>query len=719
MAPYLQELLEELSEYAPGNTGLRVREFVKDPARPGKVMVDGAGKPIMREFIHYILLTGIYADTPAASKLSLSLGHSAYLGCGRCWVRGIRVGNTIRWYGYVKPVPYMNYAKDEVPGRAPAPKGCVALVGSNTTWRTEREFKAAGESVQRGQYSASQMGTHGVCPFVTPRHTPYTFQSNLFVLPIMHALVYGVVKKFWQLLLAPVEKGKQRAWYQFQDWAKQTMSARAQAVRPTVDQGRPYTDIVKRRGQWTMEEWSAWSDSFSAYIMLPHPEKGGLWPHDRVRQAWQHLREAVVHYVRGPEVISLLGVGGSSTDARIKSFSQCADEAAESMRQFAMLMEKHFPASMCTFNLHAMVCWARQQERVRGACHYETELWVERAIQKCKRTTKFTSPVRPEAVLAGRVMVDMALARARLTSPTLRTFYEFVPEYRDAPFRAAIVDDGDLDGNQLLGAGRVPYRVSHKSSCVASLKTFLRDFGAEFGGWVSHIDRLIENGQKFCFSSQSMETFRYAHVRSEQIVHSLAYDKGVTRESFWVLMVFERVRTTKTGKRNRSGTEAMDTTVEEQRYIAEIQHFVRVRRPVSYGVGPGDDFHHDMPDLRIACCNLYKFKSRPGSGGTVLVVDSLRSPVHAACYVPLQYVHCKLIHCHGDPSARNQRGVDESSAVAKPTSTAGLVVGVNADDASTNAAQCGRGGLHYFVHFHNFLSSEDPGRGMPDGVDQD
>ena len=121
MAPYLQELLEELSEYAPGRKGLRVREFVKDPQRPGKVMVDQDGKPVMREFTHYILLTGIYADTPAASKLSLTLGHSAYLGCGKCWVRAIRVGNTIRWYGYVTPVPYMNYAKNEVPGQAPPP----------------------------------------------------------------------------------------------------------------------------------------------------------------------------------------------------------------------------------------------------------------------------------------------------------------------------------------------------------------------------------------------------------------------------------------------------------------------------------------------------------------------------------------------------------------------------------------------------------------------
>ena len=600
------------------------------------------------------------------------------------------------------------------PAKPPPPDGLLAFVGSNETWRTELELHKAGKAVQTGKYSASQMGTHGVCPFVTPRHTPYTFQSNLFVLPVMHALVYGVVKKFWQLLLAPVEKGKQRAWYQFQDWAKQTMGARAQAVRPTIDQGRPYTDIIKRRGQWTMEEWSAWADSFSAYIMLPHPEKGALWPHDRVRQAWQHLRAAVVHYIRGPEVISLLG-GDNNANARNKTFSQCADDAAESMRQFAILMEKHFPASMCTFNLHAMVCWARQQERVRGACHYETELWVERAIQKCKRTTKFTSPVRPEAVLAGRVMVDMALARARLASPTLRTFYEFVPEYRDAPFCAAIVDDGDSDGNQLLGAGRVPYRVSHKLDCVASFKTFLRDFGAEFGGWTNHVDRLFEHGQELRFTSQRMEFFRYAHVRSEQIVHSLAYDKGVTRESYWVLMVFERVRTTKTtGKRDRGGTEAMGTTVEEQRYIAEIQHFVRVR-PVPYGVG-SNDFLKDMPDLRIACCNLYKFKTKPGPGGTCLVVDNLQSPVHAACYVPLQYVHCKLIHCHGDPSTRNQVSMDESSAGTKPMASTGLATGVSMDDAPTNA-QSRRGGLHYFVHFHNFLSSKEPGSGMPECMD--
>ena len=37
---------------------------------------------------HYIILGGIYADTPAQRKMSKWLSHAAYLGCGHCVLLG-------------------------------------------------------------------------------------------------------------------------------------------------------------------------------------------------------------------------------------------------------------------------------------------------------------------------------------------------------------------------------------------------------------------------------------------------------------------------------------------------------------------------------------------------------------------------------------------------------------------------------------------------------
>lgn len=43
---------------------------------------------VPRRLRHYVILGGIYADTPAQRKLSKWLGHSAYLGCGHCMLLG-------------------------------------------------------------------------------------------------------------------------------------------------------------------------------------------------------------------------------------------------------------------------------------------------------------------------------------------------------------------------------------------------------------------------------------------------------------------------------------------------------------------------------------------------------------------------------------------------------------------------------------------------------
>ena len=49
------------------------------------------------------------------------------------------------------------------------------------------------------------LGCHGLSPAV--RHLDYVDYNNLFVVPICHAVLYGIVKSFWKLLLTPPAAG--------------------------------------------------------------------------------------------------------------------------------------------------------------------------------------------------------------------------------------------------------------------------------------------------------------------------------------------------------------------------------------------------------------------------------------------------------------------------------------------------------------------------------
>lgn len=51
---------------------------------------------------HYVILGGVYADTPAQRKQSKWLGHSAYLGCGHCMLLVGPNGHGMSFQGYTE-----------------------------------------------------------------------------------------------------------------------------------------------------------------------------------------------------------------------------------------------------------------------------------------------------------------------------------------------------------------------------------------------------------------------------------------------------------------------------------------------------------------------------------------------------------------------------------------------------------------------------------------
>ena len=132
----------------------------------------------------------------------------------------------------------------------------------------------------------------------------YTSYTGLWLVPVCHAGLYGVVKTFWSLLLEKGKKGEELPWYAIPHPRRAIMRQRAAHVHVTNDFNRPYRDIVQCMGVWTMEDYLHWTEAFSLYILRPEGAQEILHS-EVIRTMWRQLRAFIVHHFRAlPESLT-------------------------------------------------------------------------------------------------------------------------------------------------------------------------------------------------------------------------------------------------------------------------------------------------------------------------------------------------------------------------------------------------------------------------------
>lgn len=125
---------------------------------------------------------------------------------------------------------------------------------------------------QRGaakKAAASQEGCNGIS--VLPQLLPYVSYNNLWVAPVIHMLLYGVVSDFWRHSLQ-VKGSKSQVAIQRAELTgdtaglaatsvgvlsaeqKRLISSRAAHIQLTTDFGRAYRDVVEHFNSYKMEE---------------------------------------------------------------------------------------------------------------------------------------------------------------------------------------------------------------------------------------------------------------------------------------------------------------------------------------------------------------------------------------------------------------------------------------------------------------------------------
>lgn len=582
---------------------------------PGVLVTETKSDGASRSFHHRVFITGVYGDTPALKKLQGWLAHNARLGCGWCWLRSVRDGNAQYWYGYENAVDAGRLTEQPT----------TALCGDGSTRLTSRQQEQRALEVVDGNVQATEVGCHGISPLVgtallkhnNPVGLSYVSYNDLWIVPVAHASLLGLVKDFWKALLGPVKKGQPRPWYVLPAASKDEMVRRGKAVSSTDDFGRPYRCVVSARGSWVMEDWLHWTETFSCLVLGPSGIMHVL--HDeRLRTMWGLLRNFILHHMR---------MGDASLDE--EGLKAARHAARNSLEEYAKLAEGHFGKVLCKYNLHMLVCRLWQQQRKRGHTAFYSEFWVELLVQLVKSSTKYRSTTQPELVIVNHLLLERTLAVLK-REHGLRYFEEYISS---GEMRGVNLDDGILC--QLLGSGKV-LRPAQLADAEEVLVRHLKDFKPD--GWVKvasiglEVDAELPGGWARELVSEGVDFLQYTYAAQhvdadlggqELVLKSLAYLRSVKRVSYFVQVRYEE-----------RGA--------ERTYVARIKHFLRCT--CTSDAAFADEGAPEV--LRIAVCDLFAAKKVQFEYGSFLRVKDLARPAHVNYPVSLTLGHVdrKLVY---------------------------------------------------------------------------
>jgi hypothetical protein len=195
--------------------------------------------------------------------------------------------------------------------------------------------------------------------------------------------------------------------------------------------------IVEKRGNWTMEDYLHWTESNCTYILKPDDRGRPILP-ECVAEMWAKLRNSILYFTRCDP---LPGVPSKLEDAK------------KYLWEYSKMVEEHMSHDMCTFQLHVMNCRIPSQEAASGRVCFNTEYWVEREVQWAKRVLGSRIKKDTELVLGNAALLEEATRKCWSAEYDIRSFDEWVPEYRSGEHRGRNLDQGDQQFGEWEGSG--------------------------------------------------------------------------------------------------------------------------------------------------------------------------------------------------------------------------------------------------------------------------
>ena len=141
-----------------------------------------------------------------------------------------------------------------------------------------------------------------------------------------------------------------------------------------------------------------------------------------MKEAWINLPKATTHYLRAYQV----------SDITFDDFALMAEAAHKAIFSYARRAEVLFGPTICTYNLHTLVCRGYKQELERGPTSRDAEFWLEKKIQDLKQRVKYRAKTKAEVVLVNDLQDTLALDKLKCSGRDgmLKTATELLEDER-------------------------------------------------------------------------------------------------------------------------------------------------------------------------------------------------------------------------------------------------------------------------------------------------
>ena len=260
---------------------------------------------------HRLLLSGMYADSPARMKVANTMASAAaYLACQWCWFAGTKARASEETLDTGRAMLFRGYATQALVKVGPLQGEHIQLhhadhdkaerlLTSQDMW-DRAEFVESQKKPSTGKVSAKVAkvsGCLGLCPIM--KALPYTDYVNFFILPFGHAVFLGVVKDCVKLILGqlPEDGSLYKDMLVANRGARRAINAQEGSFVLTSDFGRPYTSVIDRSGTYVMEDWSRFLEVYSVYLFSSDVHGREVLP-QLAKKAWGHLRRFVLYHMR-------------------------------------------------------------------------------------------------------------------------------------------------------------------------------------------------------------------------------------------------------------------------------------------------------------------------------------------------------------------------------------------------------------------------------------
>ena len=326
-----------------------------------------------------------------------------------------------------------------------------------------------------------------------------------------------------------------------------------------------------------------------------------------MKEAWYQLRQATVHYIRANRISNMT----------FDSFAKMAKDAHRAIFNYAKQAEALFGPTICTYNLHTLVCRGYKQELARGPMSRETEFWLERKIQDLKQRIKYRAKSKAEVVLVNDLQDTLALERMRYNGPQriLRTASELLEGEKSSGYQNV-----QLRGRPLSISKTNSLKLQH------TLATFWEDYYRDdASGWGGD-DLQVADVLYFSRCTIKRDGREFA-------LHSEADKRTCGTLSYYVLVTYE-----------------YQGSVEQ--YVAKIKMFLEAT-PIS---------RNRLKTLQLAITDLFLANASIDGKQTLhrlLMVPNLQQPNYSDYPVKVMDIRETLIACVSPTEAKGHFIVDD------------------------------------------------------------